>query len=142
MASLDEVGAAVRAVLDNSALPVFATMTFGSAGRTFLGTAPAEAAEELSSLGVDALGINCSLGPADLGPLVDEMLAVASCPVIVQANAGLPKVSGGQTVYTIGPKEYAEAVRPLLEAGVGIVGGCCGTDPSFIEALSALLSAQ
>lgn len=139
MAALDEIEAAVRAAQDNSSLPVFATMTFAANGHTFLGTTPVEAARALGELGVEALGINCSLGPTELGPFVLEMLAEASCPVIVQANAGLPKMVGGEVTYPVAPDEYTAAVRPMVEAGARIIGGCCGTDPSYIEALASLI---
>lgn len=139
MADLNEMSAAVRASVENTVLPVFATMTFTKHGRTLMGDTPADAVRELESLGVDAVGINCSLGPADLYPLAKEMLEVATKPVIVQANAGLPELVDGQTMYSISPDEYAEAVGLMVEAGVRIIGGCCGTDPDYIRKLAALL---
>ncbi len=141
MADLLEAKAAVLAAKENSDLPIFCTMTFGEDGRTFLGTTPEVAAVTLGALGVDVLGINCSLGPADLAPLVEKMLRWAPCPVMVQANAGLPSVVEGRTVYDIGPEEYCAAVAPMLEAGVRVVGGCCGTTPDYIAGERALLSA-
>ena len=135
MADLLEMVAAVLAVKDSCELPVFATMTFTASGRTFMGASPRCAALALSALGVDALGVNCSVGPADLQPVVQEMLEVASCPVIVQANAGLPEVVNGVTTYTLSPADYAAAVIPMVEAGATIVGGCCGTDPDYIRAV-------
>ncbi len=140
MADLLEMSAAVLAVKDACSLPVFATMTFTETGRTFLGTTPNSAALALAMLEVDALGVNCSAGPEDLQPVVEEMLAVSTCPVIVQANAGLPQVVNGQTVYTLAPEEYAQAVIPMIEGGASVLGGCCGTDPSYIRALSAVLA--
>ena len=139
MADLNEMSAAVRASVENTVLPVFATMTFTKHGRTLMGDTPADAVRELESLGVDAVGINCSLGPADLYPLAKEMLEVATKPVIVQANAGLPELVDGQTMYSISPDEYAEAVGMMVEAGARIIGGCCGTDPDYIRRLAALL---
>ncbi|MBR3159392.1 MAG: homocysteine S-methyltransferase family protein [Atopobiaceae bacterium] len=141
MADLLEAKAAVLAAKENSDLPIFCTMTFGEDGRTFLGTTPEVAAVTLGALGVDVLGINCSLGPADLAPLVEKMLRWAPCPVMVQANAGLPSVVDGRTTYDIGPEEYCAAVEPMLEAGVRVVGGCCGTTPDYIAGERALLSA-
>ena len=140
MTDLTELTAAVRAALDSTDLPVFATMTFGEGGRTFMGVSPEDAVETLEELGVDALGINCSLGPESLLPFAQTMLDASEKPVIVQANAGLPAVSEGETRYSIGPAEYAAAVRRMLDAGVTIVGGCCGTDPAYIEQLSKALS--
>ena len=142
MADLLEAKAAVLAAKANTSLPVFCTMTFGEDGRTFLGTTPEIAAVTLSSLGVDAVGINCSLGPADVAPLALRMLPWAKCPVMVQANAGLPSVVDGATVYDIGPEEYCDAVATMLDAGVTIVGGCCGTTPDYIAGERALLNAR
>lgn len=142
MADLLEAATAVIALQDSCSLPVFASMTFTASGRTFLGTAPREAALALNMLGVDALGVNCSAGPADLQPVVAEMLEVASCPVIVQANAGLPEVVDGKTTYAMTPDEYAAAVLPMIEAGAGIVGGCCGTTPDCIREVVLLLEGR
>ncbi|MDO5043226.1 MAG: homocysteine S-methyltransferase family protein [Slackia sp.] len=139
MADLLEMKAAVLAAKECSDLPVFATMTFGEDGRTFLGTSPRIAALMLSSLGVQALGMNCSLGPDDLRPLVDEMLEVATCPVMVQANAGLPHVEDGRTVFSVDADAYAESVAGMIEAGVRIVGGCCGTNPAYIANLADIV---
>ena len=140
MTDLLEIKAAVLACKENSDLPIFATMTFDETGRTFLGTSPAVAAYTLYALGVNALGVNCSLGPDALAPIVREMLAVAPCPIIVQANAGLPDLVDGQTVYSITPDAYLDAVAPLVEAGVTIIGGCCGTDPDYIAREAALVA--
>lgn len=139
MADLAEAKAALLAVKEHSDLPAFVTMTFDEDGRTFLGTTPEVAAVTLSALGADAVGINCSLGPADVAPLVARMLPWASCPVMAQANAGLPHVHDGNTVYTIKPEEYCEAVVTMLDAGVTIIGGCCGTSPDFIAGERDLL---
>jgi len=142
MADLLEMKAAVLAAKEESDLPVFATMTFGEDGCTFLGTSPETAAITLSALGVQALGINCSLGPDALVPLVARMAALSAVPVMVQANAGLPQVREGRTVYDIGPRDYADAAARLIEAGASIVGGCCGTDPAYIVELAKLLEGR
>lgn len=142
MTDLLEMKAAVLAAKEHTTLPIFATMTFDETGRTFLGTSPKVAAIVLSSLGVNALGVNCSLGPEALQPIVAEMLRFARCPVIVQANAGLPSLVDGQTVYTVRPDDYAAAVAPMIEAGASIVGGCCGTDPRFIRLVAGELAAH
>lgn len=140
MTDLAEIKAAVFAAKENSDLPIFATMTFEEDGRTFLGTTPAIAAATLDAIGVDALGINCSLGPAELRPLAQQMLAATDKPVIVQANAGLPHVDdAGNTVYDIHPQDYADAVAGMIEDGVGVVGGCCGTTPAFMALLHGLI---
>lgn len=142
MSDLAEAKAALLAVRENSDLPAVVSMTFAEDGRTFLGTTPEVAALTLSSMGADAVGINCSLGPAEVIPLVERMLPWASCPVIVQANAGLPRVEDGATVYDVGVDEYVAAVGRMLDAGVTIVGGCCGTTPDYISAERALLGAR
>lgn len=142
MTDLAEMKAAFFAAKEQTRLPVFATMTFGEDGRTFLGTSPCIAARCLEAWGADALGINCSLGPAEIAPLVDSMLAVTSRPLIVQANAGLPQAAAGTASYSLDAEAFCEGVLPLIEAGVSIVGGCCGTDPSYIEALAELLEGR
>ena len=139
MTDLAEIKAAVLACREHSDLPIIATMTFEADGRTFLGTSPEVAAVTLDALGVDALGINCSQGPAELRPLARRMLAVTENPVIVQANAGLPHVEDGHTVFDIDPDEYAQAAAGMIEDGVGILGGCCGTDPRYIARMAKLL---
>lgn len=135
MADLAEAKAALLAAKENSDLPVFVTMTFAEDGRTFLGTTPEVAAATLSSAGADAVGINCSLGPKEVAPLVERMLPWASCPVMVQANAGLPRMENGATLFDVKPAEFCEAVAGMLDAGVTIVGGCCGTSPAYIAGL-------
>lgn len=140
MADLAEAKAALLAVTENSDLPAFVTMTFDEDGRTFLGTTPEVAAVTLSSLGADAVGINCSLGPKDVAPLVERMLPWAKCPVMVQANAGLPRVENGVTLFDVHPQEYCEAVEGMLDAGVTIIGGCCGTSPEYTRGERALLA--
>ena len=137
MSDLLEAKAALLAVKENSDLPVYITMTFMADGRTFLGTDPAVAAVTLSSLGADAVGINCSLGPAETEPFVREMLRWATVPLIVQPNAGLPDATSGETVYHVGPEEFAAGLGRMLDAGVTIAGGCCGTTPAHIAALRA-----
>ena len=139
MADPQEAEAAVSAAKERCSLPVFATMTFGNGGRTLFGTAPADAARLLEGAGADAVGVNCSLGPDSLGPIVDEIRAATELPIIVQANAGLPSVVGGETVYSVDVESYVSAVAGLLDAGASIIGGCCGTDPDYIRALSAML---
>ena len=139
MADLAEAKAALLAVKENSDLPAFVTMTFDEDGRTFLGTTPEVAAATLSALGASAVGINCSLGPKDVAPLVKRMLPWSRVPVMAQANAGLPHMHDGCTTYDITPDEYCEAVVDMLDAGVTVVGGCCGTSPAYIAGERELL---
>ena len=142
MADLAEAKASVLAAKECSDLPIFCTMTFDEDGRTFLGTTPEVAAKTLSSLGANVVGINCSLGPKDVAPLVRRMLPWSSVPVMAQANAGLPHVEDGVTLYDIKPAEYCEAVRDMLDAGVTVVGGCCGTTPDYIAGERDLLAGR
>ena len=142
MADLAEAKAAVLAAKENSDLPIFCTMTFGEDGRTFLGTTPEVAAVTLSALGVDALGINCSLGPADVAPLVARMLPWSRVPVMAQANAGLPSVVDGKTVFSVKAPEFCQAVAGMVEGGVSVVGGCCGTEPSYVAGETQLLAGR
>ena len=139
MADLREAKAALLAARERCDLPVFATMTFGEDGRTFLGTPPEVAAATLSSMGAHAVGLNCSLGPDELLGAAQTMARFARCPVLVQPNAGLPRVEDGLTVYDVDPVRFAGAMERMLEAGVNMVGGCCGTAPAFIERVRVLV---
>ena len=132
---LYEVKAAVLAAKENSDLPVFVTMTYDVGGRLMTGgDVPGEVAL-LEGLGVDALGLNCGLGPAQMKPIALNMLEYASKPVIVNPNAGLPTTVNGRTVYSVGPEEFAEVMEELIRAGVWIAGGCCGTTPAHMAAM-------
>lgn len=142
MADPQEAEAAVRAAKESCDLPVFATMTFGKGGRTLFGTAPEDAARLFDGLGVDAMGVNCSLGPDSLAPIVDELLAATERPIIVQANAGLPSVVAGETTYSVDVASYAEAVAGLVDAGASVIGGCCGTDPDYLRELSRIVEGR
>ena len=136
MADLREAKAALLAARENSTLPVFVTMTFGEDGRTFLGTPPEVAAEVLSSLGAAAVGLNCSLGPTELLGAAQAMARRVRCPLIVQPNAGLPRMEAGQTLFDVTAEDFADAMSAMLDAGASIVGGCCGTAPRYIELLA------
>ncbi|MBE6066443.1 MAG: homocysteine methyltransferase [Clostridium lundense] len=133
ISDLYEAKAAVLAAKENSKLPVFCTMTFGEDGRTFTGTDPLTMVTLLEGLGVDALGVNCSLGPKELIPVVQEILECSSTPVIVQANAGLPRIENGKTIYDFTPDEFEEYVKKMAEMGACILGGCCGTTDDYIK---------
>ena len=139
MSDMLEAKAALLAVKENSDLPAYVTMTFGKDGRTFLGTTPEVAAITLSSLGADAVGINCSLGPADIIPLVDTVLEYSTVPVMVQPNAGLPRNQNGVTVYDVTPEDFSNRLLEMSKKGVLIVGGCCGTTPLHIKLLKEKL---
>lgn len=142
MTDLREAKAAVLAAKDFSDLPIFASMTFGEDGRTFLGTPPGVAAAVLSSLGAHVVGVNCSLGPKELEPVARELVRCARCPVVVRPNAGLPHVVEGRTVYDVEPAEFAAVMERIMEAGASVVGGCCGTNPAFTAELAALVAGR
>lgn len=135
MADLREAKAALLAAKEHCDLPVFVTLTFGEDGRTFLGTPPEVAAETLSSMGAHAVGLNCSLGPDDLLPCALAMAKRARCPLLVQPNAGLPHVEGGETVYDVSAEDFAAAMDRMLDAGASMLGGCCGTSPAYTSEL-------
>lgn len=136
LGNLKEAKAALLAAKENCNLPTFITMTFEEDKRTFFGTTPLIAAETLSSLGANAVGINCSLGPDQLVDQAAEMAKRARCPIMVQPNAGLPREEAGQTVYDVDADEFAKSMEMILESGANIVGGCCGTTPAYTAALA------
>ena len=135
---LYELKACVLALKENADKPVFATMTFDKTGRTLTGSTPEIAALLLEGLGADALGVNCSLGPEELFPLVGRMLAVTDLPVIVQPNRGLPVWREGKTVYELSDEAFAAWAEKYAEAGVAVIGGCCGTTPATIGKIAHL----
>ncbi|MDR0199121.1 MAG: homocysteine S-methyltransferase family protein [Streptococcaceae bacterium] len=141
MADLLETKLAILAIKENTKLPIFATMTYQADGRTFVGTDPVTATLTLQNLGIDALGANCSLGPSELLPMVKEILSVATVPVIIQANAGLPVMENGETVYKITAEEYCATAAEFLKLGVRVLGSCCGSTPEFTQGLRKLLDA-
>ena len=140
MTDLYEAKAALLAVKENTALPVFVTMSFEPSGRTFTGCTIPSMARTLEGLGADAIGLNCSVGPDLLLPLLKELCEHTRLPVIAKPNAGLPDPLDGH--YDMSPEAFAAAVLPCLEAGVTIFGGCCGTSPDYIKALSTALKGK
>lgn len=136
MMSLQECRAAVLAIREVSDLPIMVSLTYNEDGRTLYGTPPETAVVVLQSLGVDVIGINCSTGPMEMVEPVKKMAQYATIPILAKPNAGLPELVDGKTVYRMTPEEFAEAGVALVQAGAAIVGGCCGTEPSHIKALS------
>lgn len=130
---LYELKAAVIAAKENSKLPIFATMSFEENGTTFFGACVESMVATLEALGVSALGVNCSLGPKQLAPIVKRILACAHIPVLVQPNAGLPVIRDGETAYDVTPEQFAEYAREFVAEGVRFIGGCCGTTPEYIR---------
>ncbi len=138
MSDLYELKAGILAVKENCNLPLFTTMTFEAHGRTLTGSDPVTFVNVAESLGVDVLGVNCSLGPVELKPIIDEILSNAHIPVMIQPNAGLPCLKDGCTHYPMSKDDFVQAIKPYMENGVSIVGGCCGTSPDYIRGLSDL----
>ncbi|MBQ3557710.1 MAG: homocysteine S-methyltransferase family protein [Oscillospiraceae bacterium] len=134
MADLQEARAALIAAREVCDLPVMVSMTFEERGRTFLGCPPAAAALTLEGLGAAAIGVNCSLGPKQLLPIIEELSRWTSLPLILKPNAGLPDPAGGG--YDITPAQFAETLAPATQLGVKLLGGCCGTTPEYIALLS------
>lgn len=138
MTDLYEVKAAVLAAKENTQLPVFASMTFEETGRTFTGTSIEAMVTTLEGLGVDAIGINCSLGPDEIYPFAEELCSLTELPVLIKPNAGLPNPQ--DNTYNITATAFAESMKRYAPLGVSMVGGCCGTDPDFISKLKAAFS--
>lgn len=133
MSDTYEIKAAVLAAKENCDLPVFVTMIYDEKGRLLTGADVQTAVAMLEGLGVDAIGFNCGLGPAETLPLVEEIRKYTSLPIIVQPNAGLPESVNGRTVYNVSPDDFAAQMKKAAEIGVSYLGGCCGTTPEHIE---------
>lgn len=136
MMSLAETRAAVIAANEISDLPIIASLTFNEDGRTLYGTDPVTAVNVLQNLGVSAIGVNCSTGPDKMVDLVKQMKSIAFIPVFAKPNAGMPELIDGKSVYRMTPDEFAQDMKMIIEAGANMVGGCCGTRPDHIKALS------
>ena len=137
-----ETKAALLAAKENSDLPVLVSCAFGEDGKLMTGASPAAMVAMLEGMGADAIGVNCSLGPKALAPVVCEYLRLASVPVLLKPNAGLPTVVEGETVYNVPPAEFAREVAALVHDGVRVASGCCGTTPAYIAALTAEIREQ
>ncbi len=137
MMSLQETRAAVLAIKELCDKPIMTSLTFETDGRTLFGTTPEIACEVLQNLGVDVVGLNCSTGPEAMLPLVEKMKAHAWIPIMAKPNAGLPELDeNGDTVYKMEPETFASYGKELVEAGVNVIGGCCGTTPAHLKALT------
>lgn len=128
-----ETKAAVIASKENSNLPVFVTNAYDATGKLMTGASPKAMVSLLEGLKVDALGINCSLGPDMMMPIIEEYIKYSSTPVIVNPNAGLPIVKDGKTVFEIDDVEFGNSMRKIAEIGASVLGGCCGTTPKHIQ---------
>ena len=128
-----ETKAAVLAAKENCDLPIFVTNVYDESGKLMTGATPSAMIAMLEGMGVDALGMNCSLGPDMMLGVLDEFIENASVPVIVNPNAGLPVVIDGKTAYNINEKQFAEYMREMAQKGACILGGCCGTTPEYMR---------
>ncbi len=135
MSDTYELKAAVLAAKENAGLPVIATVIFGENGKMLTGASPEAVAAMLEGLRVDALGMNCGLGPKQMKPVFARLSEYASIPLVINPNAGLPRAEGDKTVYDVGPDEFAADMEELIGMGAWFAGGCCGTTPEHIKAL-------
>lgn len=131
-----ETKAALLAAKENSTLPVIVTNAYGEDGKLMTGANPEAMAAMLEGMGADAIGANCSLGPKQLATVAERLLACASVPVVLKPNAGLPKSVNGKTVFDVSAEDFAIEVAALMQKGVRVAGGCCGTTPAYIKALT------
>ena len=136
MTDLYEVKAAVLAATETCDLPVVVTMTFEENGRTFTGVSLEAMALTLEGLGVDAMGINCSLGPVEIFPMAEKLRSLTDLPLVIKPNAGLPDPATG--AYDITCDQFVEKMEDFLKLGIELIGGCCGTTPEYIEGLSKI----
>lgn len=142
MMSLQECRAAVLAIREVCELPVMVSLTYNEDGRTLYGTDPATAVVTLQSLSADAIGMNCSTGPEAMLAPIAKMAEYSTVPILAKPNAGMPELEEGRTVYRTTPEEFAAYGKKLVEAGVSIIGGCCGTTAEHILALSTAVKGQ
>ncbi|MBE6752216.1 MAG: homocysteine methyltransferase [Ruminococcaceae bacterium] len=131
-----ETKAALLAVKENCDLPVLVSNAYNEDGKLMTGASPAAMVALLEGMGATAIGANCSLGPKQLTKVAEELLENASVPVILKPNAGLPEVVDGKTKFNVSPEEFSQEVTELIKKGLRIVGGCCGTTPDYIKALT------
>ena len=136
MSDTYELKAAVLAAKENTSLPVFATAIFDERRKLLTGADVPSVIALLEGLRVDALGINCGMGPEQMLPVVEEYIKYSSLPVIVKPNAGLPKQRDGQTYYDVSPEEFSGFMEKIVSMGACVIGGCCGTTPEHIKAMT------
>ena len=130
-----EVKAAVLAAKENTSLPVFVTMIFDEKGKLLTGGDVPAVVAMLEGLRVDALGINCGMGPEQMMPILEDILKYCSIPIIVKPNAGLPKQRDGEVYYDVEPEQFSGYMKKIVEMGAHVIGGCCGTTPAHIKAM-------
>ena len=141
MSDIGEMKAAIEGVLRGAALPIFATMSFDTNGKTLTGITPTLAAHELMNARVAAMGANCGRGPEDVAAILQEMHSAAREAVLIaKPNAGIPEIRTGRVSYPILPSRFAMFAHDWARAGARIIGGCCGTTPQYISAIRDALS--
>lgn len=131
-----ETKAALLAAKEFSSLPVFVSNAYSENGKLMTGASPEAMVALLEGMCADAIGVNCSFGPEQTRPVIERILKCSSLPVILKPNAGLPKSVDGKTVYDVSAEDFAESVSEMINMGVRVVGGCCGTTPEYIKAVS------
>lgn len=136
MTDLADARIALLAAKENSSLPVMLSMSFEAGGRSAFGTDVESFARTVSGMGVSAIGINCSLGPVEMLPMAEKLLACTSLPVFIKPNAGMPRFENGKTVYDIDKRQFCDAMIKIHALGVNILGGCCGTTPDYIRIMA------
>ncbi|MDO5127974.1 MAG: homocysteine S-methyltransferase family protein [Eubacteriales bacterium] len=139
MMSLAECRAALIAIREVCDLPVMVSLSFNEDGKTLFGSTPEAAVVVLQSLGADAVGINCSTGPKEMIPFIERMLAYAKVPIFAKPNNGMPTLIDGVSTYTMSVEEFSSCVETIIRLGVRAIGGCCGTTPEHIKALTNLV---
>lgn len=142
MMDIQEARAALLAVKESCDLPVIVTMTFEKGGHTINGTDPLTALVTLQSLGADAVGCNCSTGPEEMLEIVRKLKPYARVPLVAKPNAGLPRLVNGKTVFDMNADEFASYAESFAEAGVNLLGGCCGTSPEFIRKIASIVKGR
>ena len=154
-ADIEEFARAARVAKKSSGLPVLGTMSFAENGHTYMGATPADLVSAARAEGLSALGANCSLGPQEMGPIIEEIMGenaaeglsgstggIQSLPVIAQPNAGQPVYKDGKTTYEITTEEFIEGIKKLIDRGISGVGGCCGTTPAMIAAIRGMIDGK
>ncbi len=136
MTDIADARIALLAAKENSSLPVMLSMSFEKNGRSAFGTDVESFARIISGMGVSAVGINCSLGPVEMLPMAEKLLACTPLPVFIKPNAGMPRFENGRTVYDIDKRQFVDAMNKIHALGVNILGGCCGTDPEYVGLLA------
>lgn len=139
MMTLSDARAAVLAVRSVSDKPIFVTFTCDENGRSLSGTDVTAALTVLQGMGIDAFGLNCSAGPAEMLPQLRRLREYARVPLIAKPNAGMPEIVDGKAVYSCTPEQFVALIPEFLDAGVAVFGGCCGTTAEHIAALQAAL---